>query len=144
MVSVKELDNAVFSIIAENEINIYLNSENVIIDKSMRFRLNMIKGQLRKIQKIYKDYIVNDNKTANRAKSQLTKAIFAVANNPSGEVVVLMQEDEKLISIVDTIMFKYEEAIQKSKTIPNEVKTMLKKSCSYWYSFEKYILKGVR
>ena len=144
MVSVKELDNAVFSIIAENEINIYLNSENVIIDKSMRFRLNMIKGQLRKIQKIYKDYIVNDNKTANRAKSQLTKAIFAVANNPSGEVVVLMQEDEKLISVVDTIMYKYEEAIQKSKTIPNEVKTMLKKCCSYWYSFEKYILKGAR
>jgi len=143
-ISTKELDNVHYAVVVLHQVEKYCKNENVILDKTMRFYLNMLKGQIRKIEEHYKEYIRNDSKIINRVKSQLHKAIYTVAEDTRGEKIALTKEDEELISIVDTIIYKYEEAVAKSKTIPKEVKTMMKKCCSYWYGFEKYILRGVK
>jgi len=51
---------------------------------------------------------------------------------------------KKELSELDTIMFAYSEAVEKSKAIPPKIKEYMKMANSYWIGFEKYIIGGIR
>jgi len=140
MIGRKEIDNGYFAVVGMYQIDTYKKSDQVILDKKMQFYLNMAKASLSNIEKQYRNYIQNSDKVARRTRNKLIDAIYKAAESGEGEHIALMQEDEELVSVLDSIAYKYEEAIQKSKGLPKEVKTAMKKFCSYWYGFEKYVI----
>ena len=144
MIGKNEIDNGYFAIVGMYQIDLYRQSENVILDKKMNFYLNMAKASLKTVEKQYSKFIENNDKVARRTKKKLVEAIFEAAGQEGGEVVALMKEDEELISVLDSIAYKYSIALEKSKSIPKKVKTAMKKFISYWQGLEKYIVGGAR
>lgn len=135
----KELDNIVFAIIAEAYISAYTKNEHVVLDDKMKSYLSLTKTHLRKIQKYYNTYEVTQ-KQMSICIERLKKYADTQSSDKSGQEIELTTEDQHLISILDTVMFAYNKAIEKSRKLPKEVLTAMRKSRNYWILFEKYIV----
>jgi hypothetical protein len=143
-VTTKEYDNLCYSVIGETYITAYKESENVVLNKKMKWYLSTVSAYLKKIQAEYKIPGGIQEGRLLKAIHHLKKHAERQALKAGGESIALMREDLILISMLDTIMFAYSEAVEKSKTIPAEVKKAMKMANSYWIGFEKYIVEGAR
>jgi hypothetical protein len=143
-VTPKEYDNLCYSVIGETYITAYKESENVVLDKKMKWYLSSVSAYLKKIQAEYKSVGTIPEARLLKAIHHLKTHAQRQAIKPGGESIALMREDLILVSMLDTIMFAYSEAVEKSKAIPPKIKEYMKMANSYWIGFEKYIIGGVK
>jgi hypothetical protein len=142
-VTTKEYDNLCYAIIADTYITAYKQGKNVVLSAKMKWYLSNIATQLRKILKHYPQIEIPEARLL-KAIAHLKKHAERQAIKPGGEQIALTNEDLMLITMLDTIMFAYSEAVEKSKSISEEVKKAMKMANSFWQGFEKYIIEGAR
>jgi len=142
-ISKKEENNVIFSLIGQTYIEEYLESENVVLNTKMKKYLNTVKAYLRKIQDHYNVKTVSHDKIVEGVRG-LKKYSERQSLQAGGESIALTKDDEMLLIMLDTIMFAYSEAVEKSKALAKEVKEYMKMANGNWIGFEKYIVEGAR
>ncbi len=123
----------------------YVKEDQVVLDKTMKFYLNMLKGQFEKITSYYQRIYKFDEKELSKIEgtlSNFTDEIFLIDKNVEypDQDFALMIEDYKLLVILKNIAYRYSITLEKAKNLPKEVKTHIKKVVSYYYGYEKYVV----